>query len=891
MTAAPPRLARWILRATVRGAAREFILGDLEEEYRAFALLQLGRRGANRWYWSQALRSVWQFDPAAAQSWDPPNRPQPKPRGSAMTSFVRDVRLAFRNLRRTPAFATVVVITLALGIGATTAIFSAVNDVILRPLGYADPGRLVMLWEENAERGWDQVQVAPANAFDWRERVQAFSDVAVLSEFPRNVALTGVGEPVMVDLGELTGNTFALLGVAPMLGRTFTMEETGAEHDPVVILGYDLWRSRFGGDPDVVGTAIRLEGTTHHVVGVMGPDFRYGFADVQAWRPFRWTRARRQSVWFRQAHTYRAVARLAPGVSFERARSELDAVAAQLQTEHPQLNRSMGAGLTPLHEFLVGDRRAPLLLLLGSVGVLLLVACANVATLWLVRALERRREMAVRTALGASRGRIVRQLLTESLVIAGVGGALGLALGVWGFRGLSALRPPEFPDLTLHLDWRMFGFSTGVTLVSALLFGIVPALRSRDFGLRESLAAGSRAGTGSRSTFRTIEGLVAAEIALALVLVVGAALMVRTMGRLRAVGLGFDPENVLTFTVIVPEGKYPEWQRRADFALRLEDRLEGVPGVQGVGLARPLPLTGLSWSSDFAVEGRGPGEYGSEVRHREASAGYFRAVGVPLRAGRLFDDRDGPHAPLAVIINEAMAATYFSGEDPVGKRIAFDRVPDETSNWYTIIGVVGNERQLIAREPAPQITAHYRQDLPGELLYVVKTAVPPLTVVPAVREALRQLDPDIPLYEVRLLDSVVREAVSLERFLMLGLGVFAAAALSLGAVGVYGVTSQAARRRVREIGIRMALGASAGRIVAHLVMRVVRFSAAGVILGLGAAAAGTRAMSGLVFGISPTDPVTFTLVPAILATVALVAGYLPARRATRVDPMAVLKTE
>ncbi len=748
-----------------------------------------------------------------------------------------------------------------------------------------------MLWENNEERGWHEVHAAPANALDWQERMTTLSDLALFNDYRVTVALTGEGDPVTVEIGDMTANGFAVLGVAPLRGRTFSLEETGAEHDPVVVLSHELWVSAFGANESVLGRQIELDGVAHEVVGIMPSTFRYAINQAVLWRPFRWTRALAESAWFRQAHVVRAVARLAPGATVAQARSELDAVAAQLEREYPATNRSMRAGLGPLHEFLVGDQRLPLLLLLGAVGVLLLVACANVTNLWLARTLDRRREMAVRTALGAGRGRIVRQVLTESLVLALVGGLVGLGVGVGIFVLLAAFRPPDLPVVALSFDWRMLGFASAITLASAVLFGTAPAVRSAAFNVASSLVDSSRTGTASRGTIRTGDALVVGEIALALVLVFGAGLMVRTLEKLRAVDMGFDPTNVLTFAISVPRGAYPEWQDRVSLVGRFEEGLSGIPGVVDVGVVRELPLLGGGCTSDFAVAGRGPGEFGTDVGHREASGGYFRALGVPLLSGRLFDADDGPDASLAVVINQAMAERHFANEDPVGLRIAFDREPDADSYWRTIVGVVGNERETLTGEPRPEIIAHYRQDPPGRFRFVLKTSVAPLSLTSTVKRMLGDLDPRIPFDEVATMRSVVHEAMSRERFLMLSLGVFAGAALLLASVGVFGVTSQAVHRRQRDIGIRIALGATRRDVLLHVVGRVVRVVVVGVTLGLAGAAVGARVMDGLIFGVQPMDPATFTVVAVVLATVSVLAGYLPARRANHIDPMSVLRTE
>ena len=883
----PPVLPRTIARICLRGESREVLLGDIDEEFVKFVYPSRGRWLAHRWYWSQVVRAVWTARSAPAVS----TTHSTTEKVWLMSTLLQDVRFAVRNLRRSPGFAWMVVFTLALGIGANAAIFTAVNGVLLRTFGFADPDRLVVLGESNVERGWEGVHAAPANVEDWRERVDAFTDVSYLNDSRNYVALTGMGEPVRVNIGRVAGNLFDVLGVPPMLGRTFREEETREDANPVVVLTHASWQNRFGGDAAIVGEAIRLDGRSYEVIGVLPPGVHFEFTDAEMFVTYRWTESRRNSVWFRQAHVVRPVARLRDGVSLEQARQQLSTVARQLQQEHPDLNRGMEAVMTPLREHLMGDTRGPLLLLFSAVGLLQLIACANVANLLLVRAMGRQREIAIRSALGAGKSRIIRQFLTESglIAIAGAGGGvlLGAILAAW----MTTLSPPNLPEWSFTLDGRFLAFTAGVTAISAMLFGVMPAFRSAAMAPGAALGGGNRGGTPGRRGHRTVRLLVGVELAFAFLLVVGAGLMIRTMAQLRQVEAGVNPDGVLTFAVTPPTGTYQTDPKREEFIIDLLERVRALPGVVEVGAVRQLPFGGGGWTSDFTIRGWPEGEFGIEIRHREATPGYFRAMEIPLLAGELFPERLLPETRVPVVVNEAFVERYFPDRSPVGELISFNREPTERSYWYPIVGVVGNERARVTQAIDPEVIAHLRGDTPGTPKFAVKTSVPPMDVVAGVRSTLRALDPDVPLEAVATMATVAAGALARERFLMTLLGVFGALALLLAGVGVYGVAAQGARTRTREIGIRMALGASRNEIIGQLVRRESLNAAFGLFVGLVAALAGARVMQGFLYGVTPIDPITFVAVPGVLATVAVVASWWPAQRATRVDPVAVLKAE
>ncbi len=883
----PPRLARLVGLLCLPRDAREVLIGDLDEEFSVHVLPSRGRSAAARWYWSQVARAIWAVFRAPRN-----RRGRPLSRkGEAMVTWFYHFRYAVRTLVRSPGFTILVVVTLALGIGANAAIFSAVNDVLLRKLTFTNPDRLYLLWEANVERGWSATQAAPANIEDWQERVPAFDGIGYLSGFLSGMALTGRGEPVRVSVDRVSANLFDVLGVRPVRGRLFRANEDWATADPVVLLSFGAWQRHFGGNDAVVGSTIRLDGLAYLVVGVLEAGFRYEFADAEMWTTFRWTDARRESIWWRQAHVVRPIGRLRSDFTAEQASTALSGVAKQLQREHPELNRGMEAGMTPLHDFLVGDQRRPLLLLLGAVGLLQLIACANVANLFLVRGVSRRREIAVRSALGADRGHIVRQFLAESVVLAFVGAIMGVALGFGAAAWMTALRPPEIPDWTFRLNGRFAAFTGVLTLASALLFGLWPAFRSANGNAGSALAEGGRTGTVGRRGHHVASFLVAGELALALLLVIGAGLMIRTMRQLQEVDAGVDPTNVLTFALSPSTGNYPRDSDRAQFTLDLLDRLGGEPDIMEIGAIRALPFSGGGWTSDFAIEGWSVDQFGTEVKHREATSGYFAAMSVPLLRGTMLTDRWTGSGPVPVMVNRAFVERYFADESPIGRRITFDRTPDENSFWYTIVGVVGNERNTVAADPRPEVIAPLYADTPRTLRFAVKTNVPPMGVVSRIRAIVRELDPDLPLEEVATMNSLSAEALASQRFVMTMLSVFAGLALTLACVGVYGVASQVTRSQTRNVGIRVALGATDRQIVGHFLGRGTIVLGGGLSVGLVAALLGAKVMRGFLFGVAPVDPITFASVPVVLALVFTIANWIPARRAARVDPVIVLRSD
>jgi putative ABC transport system permease protein len=810
-----------------------------------------------------------------------------------LDDFIADARVGWRTLVHNPTIAIAAIITLALGIGANTAIFSAVDAVIMRPLPYAAPNRLVELWEENPDRGWKQAQVAPSNYFDWSEQVHAFAGTAAYLDFSGSATLTGVGEPKLVPTASVTGGFFSVLGVEPEAGRVFHEDETWENGTNVVVLSHRLWAAQFGSRRDVVGTTVELNGRRAEIIGVLPARFAFPGLNADIWRPTVFPKANRAQEWFRRAHFIRGFARLRDGVTEEAANAELQTVVHRLQTQYPATNTHMGAGITPLHDFLIGDTRRPLLILFTAVSLLLLIACANVGNLLLVQAAGREREMALRLALGAGRFRLVRQALTESLLLSGIGGAAGLALGWWETHALVALQPAEMLKVRdVRVSASVVGYIVGIATLSGFLFGIAPALWSGARAPSDALKEGGRGDIGGRRMRRWGNALVVSEVALALVLTLGAGLLVRSFLKLQSVNPGFDATGVLTVTVPLPAVRYDTFPKVTAYYDELTRRTRALPGVESVGLVSQLPATNYSWSSDFSVDGRaGPAPI-SQVVHRSIDPGYLGTLRVKQLQGRPFTESDRTGAPMVVLINEALAKKYFAGEDPVGKRITFDRVPSAKSTWRTIVGVVGNERQgSIAEEPHAEFLAPYKQEQDGGLTLVVRTRGDPGALAPAVRRMVADLDPKLAISHMVTLEQVRAESVGRERFLAALLMVFAGVGLTLSVVGVYGVMAQLVRGRTREMGIRAALGAPSGSVEWLVVRHGLALTCCGVALGLAGAFSSTRAMSSLLYETDPVDAPTFAVVSALLALAALAAAWIPARRAARVDPMETLRTE
>ena len=800
-------------------------------------------------------------------------------------NLLRDVTYSSRVLLKNYAFTFVVILTLALGIGANTAIFSFANGILLRPLPYPQSDRLVVLDENALKRGVNSISVSYPNFLDWREQNRSFQDVAAYQS--RRFALTGAGEPVVVPGCHISHGLFEVLRVSPQLGRTFTADEDTPDGDNVVILGQDLWQRNFGGDPNIVGQKIMLSNRARTVIGVMPRGFR--FPEIaELWVPLALT----PQIFTRNDHGLDAIARLKDGVNINEAQAEMNTIAARIEQQNPVTNEGLGVNVISLHKNLSGDYREALLILLGVVGCVLLVACVNVANLMLARATARQKEFALRAALGASRWRIVRQVLFESLLLAIVGGALGFLLSIWALRLLLKAIPFELPFwMNFNLDLRVLGFTIGITLLTGLIFGAAPALQTSGVDLNDTLKEGGRSSGTIRGRARSL--LVVTEIAMSLVLLVGAGLMIQSFLRLRRVNIGLDPKNVLTATVILPEAKYPKEEQCALFFKQLLERLRNLPGVETASATGTLPLGGATWGRSLTVEGRQVLSVGQApiVQHTVVTPGYFRTMGIPLLAGRDFTDADAKGAPDVTIIDERLAREYWPNESPIGKRVRFGP-PEDNEPWHTIVGVVSTVRHQRVQEDTRKSVYLPHQKVPTNgLSLVARTSSNPKDFVAAIRREVAQLDPDLPVSGVSTMEEVVAEAIWQPRLYATLFAVFASGALILALIGIYGVMAFLVQTRTHEIGVRMALGATARDVFKLIVGRGMKLTLLGIVIGVGGAIALTRLMHGLLFNTSTTDPLTFVLISALLSLAAFVACYIPARRAAKVDPLIALRYE
>jgi putative ABC transport system permease protein len=807
-----------------------------------------------------------------------------------MTTLLQDVRFGARMLRKRPGFTAVAVLTLALGIGANTAIFSLVNAVLLRPLPFPEAERLVMLWEDASRIGFPQNTPAPANFLDWKTQTQSFEGVAALMW--RSLNLTGYGEPQKLNGNAVTADLFPLLGVRPALGRGFTAQEERPGSDRVVILSHGLWRDTFGGERSVVGRDLLLGGEKYTVVGVMPEGFHLLDPNVRMWVPL----ALSPEDWAnRGGHYLTVVGRLKPGVPVGQADADLKAVMARISRDNPEEAGELGAYVLPLREQVSGKARGPLLMLVVAVAFVLLIACANVAGLLLARSSARRREIAVRVALGAGRWRVVRQLLTESALLSAAGGAAGLLLALWSFAFLRQLVPPSLAaSAPLAVDARALLFTLAVSLLTATLFGLAPALAASKAGpadaLKQGGGRGAVGGRGLRGAF------VVAEVALALVLLVGAALLIQSLYKLRGEYALAAPEQVLTLRTVLPDNRYREHAQREAFYDAVLGRVRALPGVVSAGYTTAVPLAWKGGTSDFTVEGRAPEPgLGNDAITRQVTAGYLEALGLPLKAGRLLAESDAPRGQPVAVVNESMARAYFPDGDALGKRFKVGG-PNSERPWLTVVGVVGDIRQMgIEARPKPEMYLPYRQVnyqqwfAPAHL--VVRTSVEPTSLVAAVRREVHAVDPEQPVSNVQTMEEILGEEAAQRRTGMTLLAAFAGVALLLAALGIYGVLSFFVAQHTQEIGVRLALGARPRSILALVLGKGMRLALAGLGLGLAGALMLTRLIEGQLFGVSASDPATYAGLALLLALVALLACYLPARKATKVDPMVALRYE
>ena len=814
-----------------------------------------------------------------------------------MDTIWQDIRYGLRMLLKAPSFSIVATIALALGIGANTAIFSVVNAVLLRPLPFPDSDRLMTVWETDRRRGTERGTASYPNFADWRDQNQSFEKLAAYHG--ADYTLTGHGDAVRLQGSVVSADTFQMLGVAPVFGRTFLPEEDKpGEKSRVVMLSHELFQRHFNANPQVIGQSVLLDEKAYTVVGVMPQGFQFPIQNepVELWTTFSVESEGKEPMTAqRGAHYIRVVGRLKPGVTEDQARAEMSTIGARLEQQYPDKNLHRGITVIPALEALVGDIRPALLILLGAVAFVLLIACANVANLLLARAMTRYKEMAIRSALGASRWRIVRQLMTESVLLSLAGGALGLLLAVWWSDLLVALNSNNIPRaLHVGLDYRVLGFTLLLSLATGLIFGLAPALHSTGSQPSETLKESGRGTGGGASRNRTRSVLVVSEVAIAVVLLVSAGLLIQSLWRLRQVSPGFDSRNVLTFTVGLPSVRYPT-EKQGRFFDDLIARIQTLPGVQSASVVMPLPLSGDRFSLSFETEGR-PVAKGEEpsADFYNIGLGYFRTMGIPLLQGRDFTSAETPDSPGVIIVNQTFAKKFFPNEDALGKRIkpGISVFEDKDPIMREIVGIVGDVRhRSLSTEVRPAFYVPQAQVPFDYMTVTVKTSNDPQSILSSIQNEVRQLDKDLPLFAVKTLDEYVADSVATPRFNTTLLTLFAAVALVLTVVGLYGVMSYSVAQRTNEIGIRMALGAQTRDVLRLIVGQGFRMVALGLVIGLAGAFGLTRLMASLLFGVGAKDPVTFATVASVLALVALLACYLPARRASKVDPIEALRYE
>jgi predicted permease len=800
-----------------------------------------------------------------------------------MQTILQDLRYATRLLLRTPGFAIVAVLTLALGIGANTAIFTVVNTLLLKPLPYARPDRLVMVWQDfRGRNGPIDEWGTPGNYVDWRAQRDLFEQIAMIGGW--RPTLTGGPEAEPLPGEQVTYEYFDVLGVTPVLGRNFRAEDDVPKAPRVTIISNSLWKRRFGADGSAVGRTITLSGVPHEIIGVLPAGFRPIInAAAELWRPMQLNTVSPS----RGAITLRSIARLKDGLSIERAQVLASALAKQLEVRYPEANEKVGFLLTPLHQRVVGNIKPGLLALLGAVAFVLLIACANIANLLLARGSARGRELAVRLSLGAARGRVVRQLLTESILLATIGGALGLLLGVWAVDALVSIAPVDAPRVgEIGLDLTVFAFASLLTIATGVVFGLLPALHASRADVTLALKDGSR-GSSAAAGRRIRRSLIVAEVALALILLTGGGLLLQTFVRLQKADLGFDPSGLLVGFVNPPNATYDTKAKHLAFYDQVFEKVAALPGVRKAALASVLPLSGDSDTS-FRIEGRPAPRSPAETPvtwYRLVSASYFDTMGMHLRRGRIFEPREA--AP-SVIVNETMAKKFFPGEDPIGRRIS---PGGDDTPWFTIIGIVADARARGARE-APKVETfipYWQVTEPG-MVVVLKTDGKPTQLTAALKQAVASIDRNVPVSNVTTLSQMVGESIEQPRFFAMLAVAFASLALVLAAIGIYGVMAYAVAQRTMEIGVRMALGAKPSEVFALVLADGLKLTAIGIAIGVAGSLLIAHWLTTLLFGVQPGDPVTLIATAATLLIVAGAACFVPARRATRVDPMVALRS-
>ncbi|HEX5891107.1 MAG TPA: ABC transporter permease [Pyrinomonadaceae bacterium] len=806
-----------------------------------------------------------------------------------MDAFLNDVRYAFRNLIKRPAFTLIAAITLALGIGANTAIFSSFYALLLKPLPFPSLDKVVAVWDSYPSRGVTRNEVAMANYLDWQSQNQSFEQLALYRWWSAN--LTGIDPPERIQAFLITANFLDALGVKPSMGRNFTEDENQPGKDAVAILTHGLWQRRFGGDPNILGKTITLDGVARTIVGVMPEKFKYP-SNAELYSPIAITPGIAAN---RQFNTYYVVGRLKPGASVQSAQADIDNITARLEQQYPETNTGSRASVFPIVADTVRKYELGIWMGMAAVGFVLLIACANVANLMLARASGRQKEIALRAALGASRWRIIRQLLTESSIVALLGGALGILIAVWGIEALRAANPgdaakfaPGWDQLGINLTVLLF--TVALSLLSGLLFGLAPALQVSKPNLNDAMKEGSRQTSGRSHRLRS--SLVVAEVALSLVLLVGAGLFFRSFMTLFNTDPGFNPDNVLTMNLILPSTKYKDEQQAGAFYTDLVQRVKAEPGVQSAAAVNFLPLGGSNASDAYLVEGEAEPAPGNENigRYRVCTADYFATMQIPVLKGRAFTEQDKTGAPPVVIVNETLARKHWPGQDAIGKRIRL-QAPIENAPWMEVVGVIKDVRHELTAEVDPEYYLPYAQDVWRSMVIVARTTVDPASLAGSIRQEVWAIDKDQPVADVRTMQEVRSLSVGLQQFNSVMIGVFAAVALLLASIGIYGVMAFAVTQRTQEIGIRMALGARKTDVLRMVVLNGMRLAVLGLAIGLVASWALTRFVSNLLYGVESTDPLTFSVVSVCLLAAAFLACYLPARRATKVDPLEALRYE
>jgi putative ABC transport system permease protein len=813
-------------------------------------------------------------------------------RANIVESLLQDLRFGVRTLRKSPAFTAIAILTLALGIGANTAIFSVVHAVLLKPLPFPDSDRLVQVWEKVSLPNYqnDQNNPSPGNFADWKTQSTAFEDVGAYRN--RSFNLTGSGEPLRVEGEQISASLFSLLKVHATLGRIFTAEDDQPAGRHVVVISSGLWKSRFASDATILGKSILLDGESYSIIGVMAQNFHFPDPDDQLWVPLALTP---QDLANHGSHYLLVVARLKRGVPLEHAQAELQGIAQHLTQLYPDSNTGVQTNVVGLREEIIGPVRAVLLALFAALGLVLLIACANLSNLLLGRASARYREIGIRMALGAGRIRILRQLLTENALLVLFGCALGLLFAHWGLLALKLLSPPHIPRMDeIHLDSSVLLFSLGISVCAGVLFGVLPAVQATHDNVNQSLKEGAReSSAGARLRTRSL--LVVLETALGVIVVIAAGLLLRSFLLLESVPLGFQPQSVLTFRVIPRGEKYSQRAGRTAFYQQAIERIAALPGVKSAAAVSFIPLTFARSSKGFSIEGRVPPAPGQipMAGFDVVTPSYFESLGIPLRSGRDFSWRDTPQGQRVVTINEAMARAYWSGQDPLGHRIKLGTSENNSVPWLTVVGIVGDIRDfdvLTAPRPTLYLPVSQADDATYILRdWVVRTSGNPLALASSLRAAMRQVDRDLPVSRVQTLEQLWGISIAPQRFNLWLFGSFAALALILAAIGIYGVMAYNVAQRTREIGIRMAMGARRSDVLRLVLTQSILPAAAGVFLGLSIALALTRLMASLLFGLTATDPATFAAVALLLILVALAATYMPARRATQVDPLVALR--